>query len=193
MLKESISMYLNAYSIKNLSYLLVSVMSSPNFSTDEQLIQNIKERITEIYNESDPDLDNGTRERLAITMGPGLEPETTVQILKDIEHNSNIVELIESDLLKDGRYIKNQVVCDGRLKAQFVVDDKFVVEIDENSAIHRKTPSGLKLLSRGRLANELAVKAGYSGGYIGISLLEMEYEKNEAEYLLKVLKPVFEK
>jgi hypothetical protein len=186
-------MYLDAYSIKNLSYLLVSVMSSPNFSTDEQLIQNIKDRITAIYNESDPDLDNGTRERLAITMGPGLEPESTVQILKDIEHNSNIVELIESDLLKDGCYTKNQVVCDGRLKAQFVVDDKFVVEIDENSAIHRKTPSGLKLLSRGRLANELAIKAGYSGGYIGISLLEMEYEKNEAEYLLKVLNPVFQK
>lgn len=186
-------MYLNAYSIKNLSYLLVSVMSSPNFSTDDQLIQSIKDRITEVYNESDPDLDNGTKERLAITMGPGhgLEPESTVQILKDIEHNSNIVELIESDLLKDGRYTKNQVVCDGHMKAQFVIDDKFVVEIDENSAIHRKTPSGLKLLSRGRLANELAIKAGYSGGYIGISLLEMEYEKNEAEYLLKVLNPVF--
>jgi len=64
-------MYLNVYSIKNLSYLLVSVLSSPNFSTNEQLIQNIKERITEIYDESDPDLDNGTKERLAITMGQG--------------------------------------------------------------------------------------------------------------------------
>ena len=71
MLQESILMYLNVYSIKNLSYLLVSVMSSPNFSTNEQLIQNIKERITEIYDESDPDLDNGTKERLAITMGHG--------------------------------------------------------------------------------------------------------------------------
>ena len=90
-------------------------------------------------------------------------------------------------------FTKNQTVCGGQLKAQFVIDDKFIIEIDENSAIHRKSSSGLKLLSRGRLANELAVQAGYSGGYIGISLLEMEYEKNEAEYLLKVLKPIFTK
>lgn len=125
--------------------------------------------------------------------GYGLDQENTVQILKDIEENSNIVELLETDLLKDGSFTKNEVVCDGQLKAQFVIDGKFLVEIDENSAIHRKTPAGLKLLSRGRLAHELALKAGYSGGYIGISLLEMEYEKNEAEYLLKVMKPVFEK
>jgi hypothetical protein len=71
MLQESILMYLNVYSVKNLSYLLVSVMSSPNFNTNEPLIQNIKERITEIYDESDPELDSGTKERLAITMGRG--------------------------------------------------------------------------------------------------------------------------
>lgn len=69
MLKESILMYLNEYSIKNLSYLLVSVMSSPNLSNDDQLIQTIKQRISQI-NHADSDIDNGTRERLAITMGP---------------------------------------------------------------------------------------------------------------------------
>lgn len=62
-------MYLNVYSIKNLSYLLVSVMSSPNFGKDREMIENIKGRITEIFDENDPELDDGTKERLAITMG----------------------------------------------------------------------------------------------------------------------------
>jgi hypothetical protein len=68
MLQESILMYLNDYSIKNLSYLLVSVMSSPNLSANDQLIQTIKQRISQIY-DADSDIDIGTRERLAITMG----------------------------------------------------------------------------------------------------------------------------
>ena len=46
-------------------------------------------------------------------------------------------------------------------------------------------------MARGRLASKLVKENGYEG-YICISLLEMEYSQNEAEYLLKVLNPVFE-
>ena len=57
--------------------------------------------------------------------------------------------------------------------------------------IYRKKEDELNLLSRGRLINNLVRKNGYSG-YIGISLLEMEYAQNEAEYILKVMKPMYE-
>ena len=46
-------------------------------------------------------------------------------------------------------------------------------------------------MARGRLASKLVKENGYEG-YICISLLEMESSRNEAEYLLKVLNPVFE-
>ena len=45
-------------------------------------------------------------------------------------------------------------------------------------------------MSRARLMNNLVKQHGFEG-FIGISLLEMEYSKNEAEYLLNVLKPMF--
>ena len=46
-------------------------------------------------------------------------------------------------------------------------------------------------MSRGRLSNDLLKNLGY-GGYIGISYVEMEYAKNEAEYLLEVMKPIYD-
>lgn len=45
-------------------------------------------------------------------------------------------------------------------------------------------------MSRARLCDKLAKEHGFKS-YIGISLLEMEYHQNEAEYLLKVLQPLF--
>lgn len=99
------------------------------------------------------------------------------------------MNLIETDMLAEKEFKKDQIVCDGRMKASFVVDSKFLVEIDENNMLNfKKSKNGeSKLMSRGRLANELAQSHGYSGGYIGLSLLEMEYSQNEAEYLLKQL------
>jgi len=46
-------------------------------------------------------------------------------------------------------------------------------------------------MSRARIADKVAKDNGFSGGYIGISLLEMEYNKNEAEYLLNILQPLY--
>lgn len=46
-------------------------------------------------------------------------------------------------------------------------------------------------MARARLADTIAQEHGFKG-YIGVSLLEMEYAENEAAYLLKALKPIFE-
>lgn len=47
-------------------------------------------------------------------------------------------------------------------------------------------------MSKSRQIDQIVKDNGYSGGYIGISLLEMEYSVNEAEYILKLLKPMYE-
>ena len=93
-----------------------------------------------------------------------------------------------------GREVKtNQIVCDGRLKASIVVDGNWVIEIHDNAMCNFQKKSDKKLLApmaRGRLCNNLVKQHGYQG-YIGISLVEMEYSPNEAEYLLSCLSPVF--
>ena len=47
-------------------------------------------------------------------------------------------------------------------------------------------------MSRSRLCDEVVKEQGFEK-YIGISYIEMEYHTNEAEYLLEVLNPIFEK
>ena len=65
------------------------------------------------------DLDHPTLERLAITHpSHKLDVPSTTQLLEDIEQGSNIVELIISDMLQGKTDIKkNQVICDGQVKA----------------------------------------------------------------------------
>mgnify|MGYP000912620555 CR=1 FL=1 len=46
-----------------------------------------------------------------------LDEESTLKILIDIEEGSNIVELIESDMLEGKKVEKNQNLCDGKVKA----------------------------------------------------------------------------
>jgi hypothetical protein len=72
-----------------------------------------------------------------------------------------------------------------------LVDGKFAIEVLDNYPIHFVSAKGVeKLMSRGRLVEEILGEEGME--YVGISLLEMEYAKNEAEYLLGVTKKLFE-
>jgi hypothetical protein len=45
-------------------------------------------------------------------------------------------------------------------------------------------------MARGRLADTVLKDKGFSGGYIGVSYVEMEYAKNEEEYLQQVLSKI---
>ena len=72
-----------------------------------------------------------------------LDVTGTIKELQEIENRSNLMEVIVTDTLK-GRDVKtNQVVCDGRLKASIVVDDKWVIEIHENSLCNYQKSSSL--------------------------------------------------
>uniref|UniRef100_A0A7S3CP61 Uncharacterized protein n=1 Tax=Strombidium rassoulzadegani TaxID=1082188 RepID=A0A7S3CP61_9SPIT len=113
--------------------------------------------------------------------------------MEDIEQSVNIIEILEQDLLKEKSYEKNQLICGERAKAQLLIDEKFVMEIQENYPIQFQSQKGsLKLMARGRLMDELVRREGFQGGYIGVSFLEMDYSVNEAEYLLKVFGRVFD-
>ena len=99
--------------------------------------------------------------------------------------------MIEQDLLRDRDVEKQQIVCNGRLKASYIVDKKWIVEIDENSMLNFRKGDEVHGMARARLATKVAQEHGFKG-YIGVSLLEMEYSQNEAAYLLKSLGPIFE-
>lgn len=85
-----------------------------------------------------------------------------------------MMELIEQDMLADREVLKNQLVCDQRLKASFVVDKEYIIEIDENILVNYKKGDDLRHMARARQADKIAKEHGYKG-YIGVSLLEMEY------------------
>ena len=72
-----------------------------------------------------------------------------------------------------------------------IVDKKWIVEIDENSMLNFRKGDEVHGMARARLATKVAQEHGFKG-YIGVSLLEMEYSQNEAAYLLKSLGPIFE-
>lgn len=46
-----------------------------------------------------------------------LDEPNTLKLMEDIEGNSNILELIITDLLKGRKVEKNKIMCDGRIKA----------------------------------------------------------------------------
>lgn len=56
--------------------------------------------------------------------------------LKALESDSNVMEVIISDMLQ-GRNVKtNQILCDGRLKASIVVDENWVIEIHDQEMVN---------------------------------------------------------
>ena len=72
--------------------------------------------------------------------------------------------------------VSNKIVCDGRLKASFIIYNKFIVEVHENTMCNYYKKDGTRgMMARARMADEVARESGFTGGYIGISLLEMEY------------------
>ena len=62
-LSENIEKHLSKYSIKELSYLLISVMTQSNLKLDTELIEKIK---MQIKGHSIPENDLPTQERLAL-------------------------------------------------------------------------------------------------------------------------------
>jgi hypothetical protein len=86
----------------------------------------------------------------------------TEEKLSEIMDNSNLVEVLVSRANKDRKgnpveALTNKIICNGRLKASIIFDDKHVVEILENQLAHyKKTGENTwSLRKRGRLAQKL--------------------------------------
>jgi len=56
--------------------------------------------------------------------------------MHSLDETFNILEIIESDLLKDKQVQKFQLICNNRLKACFIVDNKFVIGIEEHQVLN---------------------------------------------------------
>lgn len=83
----------------------------------------------------------------------------TEQKLQEIMDNSNLVEVLVSRANKGTKSrpvetMTSKIICDGRLKASVIFDDKHVVEILENQLAHYKNigEKTWSLRKRGRLA-----------------------------------------
>ena len=61
-----------------------------------------------------------------------LDSSETVKVLEDIEQGSNIIELVCSDFFEGYEIEKNKILCDGKVKAQLVVEKQWAVEIMED-------------------------------------------------------------
>ena len=125
---------LTEYSIQELSYLVLSMRGYFNESEINDVENFIKDRLAK---NEDP-IDFATQQRLAIAGLWKLDREEAVKYLQEIEDSSNIVELLVTDMLKDRKVAKNQLLCDDRLMCQILVDDKFVIEIQENMPVNFK-------------------------------------------------------
>jgi Ran GTPase-activating protein (RanGAP) involved in mRNA processing and transport len=72
-----------------------------------------------------------------------------------------------------------------------VVDEQFVIGVEEHQVLNCRKLNKMQKMSFAKQADNLVKQFGFKC-FIGVSLLEMEYAKNEAEYLLEVFKPMFE-
>ena len=90
--------------------------------------------------------------------------------------------------------VVNKIICDGKLKASILFNDKHIVEIIENELVHYKKPGSKEwsLLKRGRLAQQQVKMSEKYTSYSCISYIELESVEDELEILKLALKPLFE-
>ena len=126
--------------------------------------------------------DQESRERLALC-GLATLGDETLQELQRIEQDSNMLELIES-YFTDRKTIKNHFTPE--LKANLVVDDKYFIEIYENIGITYLKNGQREPMARAKLYQEVLGDKKH----VPVSMIEMEYAKDESKYILDILSKV---
>lgn len=186
-LAEELLVGLPRYSLRDLSYLAIALRSQANFSGNTELMAAVDERIRDLIN--DNEFDQDTRERLALVGHAQLGDETAKELV-DLETGSNMVSVIEA--LVRGRQVEKNQIVNGKVKANLVVDGKFFIELHENIAMHYQQAGEYKAMGRAKLAQKVIREElkNDSALYLPVSFVEMEYEADESEYLLKVLDPI---
>ena len=105
-LTDSIKSHLSSYSIKDLSYLLVSCLTQSNLSKNHGLISMIKDQIA---GHSPPE-DIPTQERLALCGIRNLDSESISKDMEEVAKSSNIVEILLNDMLKEKDVKQKQII-----------------------------------------------------------------------------------
>ena len=126
-------------------------------------------------------------------MGHAELGEETLNELHDIEAGSNLTSVVEA--LLQGRQIEKNQIVNGKIKANIVVDGQYFIEFHENIAVHYQQAGEYRAMGRAKLAQQLLQSElkNQSALYLPVSYVEMEYEADESEYLLKVLAPLVRK
>lgn len=68
------------------------------------------------------------------------------------------------------------------MRAAFIIDEtKTIIDMIDHQMAHFSTDSKspIQLRLRGRIANEIAKSQGFTGGYKLVSLVEMDFAKDE--------------
>ena len=111
----------------------------------------------------------------------------TEQKLEELVENSNLVEVLIDRVNKltnkPSEVLTSTIICDNKIKASVIFNDRHVIEILENQqALYKKNgATEWSLRKRGRLAEELVSKNKQYASYSCISYVELEAATNEEE------------
>ena len=97
--------------------------------------------------------------------------------MKGIEEGANIVNLLEL-LFQNRKVDKNVLLCNNRVPASLLIDDKYVIVIQENIAVHFRKggQEALRKMARAREVQELVrQQLGEEAKVFCLSYVEMEY------------------
>lgn len=138
-----------------------------------------------------PDVkDVESMEKLALANdGMKVDEGAAVSALMEIDKDSNLLEVIEGMLKEKGvKYEKNKVVCGGRVRAAFeLTEEKVIIDVVDQQYAHYVDRDGVKKLkTKGRKAEEIAKEHGYKA-YKLVSLVEMDFAKDEQAFINEVL------
>lgn len=142
LLDTFVTQNLNHFSLLQLSYLL---LAKETLSTQTQELL-----LTRLEQLADETLTQEISERLALSVNSiNLDPEMTLNQMVDTAENANLVEILTEnfELRSNVKLHKNQLVCDGQLKANLVVEvtdknQRFVIEVVETEMAHFTNKAG---------------------------------------------------
>ncbi|TNV82778.1 hypothetical protein FGO68_gene2730 [Halteria grandinella] len=140
---------------------------------------------------SDFSLDS--KEKLAlIDPGNKLNPDQSLEAFKTIDLDCNVLDVIEGMLKERGiPYSTREIAANGTIRAAFVAElpkGRTIIDVIDQQHGYFVSEEGEKRLRlKGRVADEVARKSGYPGGYRVVSLVEMDFCGDEQAFLNEVI------
>jgi hypothetical protein len=120
-------------------------------------------------------------EKLALLGLGRLTADQAFRPLDEIQKEVNLQEVVETIMKAQGlEYEGRQLVCGDRLRAAFVTQaPRTIIDLIEHQISHVSKDGEVRLRLRGRIADRIAKDHGFEGGYRVVSLVEMDFAKDE--------------